>query len=278
MSLVSSDRGEAMAVEEEKTGVIRRGFEGPRFEQSPKWIRVRLGGSFIADSKRVQILFDPKRLPVYYFPTDDVVEGALETSGRADATDRGDRVYYDVVMGDRRARDGAWGFPEPTQPFSFLKGFVAFRWDAMDGWFEEDDEVFVHAKDPYHRIDVLRSTRHVRIEHAGVVLADSTRPVVLFETGLPPRFYLPKTDVRMDLLEPSSTLTKCPYKGEADHWSLRLDETLHEDIAWTYRLPSVEVSRIENLVCFYQERIDSVTVDGRKLESVQTPWSRRENV
>jgi len=264
-----------MAVEETKTGVIRRSFEGARFEPTAKWIRVRLGGTFVVDTKRARMLFDPKRLPVYYFSEDDVAEGALEPSGRREETERGDRVYYDVVAGDKRVHDGAWAFTDPTPPFSFLKGYVAFRWDAMDAWFEEDDEVFVHAKDPYHRIDVLHSSRHITVEHDGVVVADSRRPVLLFETGLPPRFYLPKVDVRMDLLEPSKTLTRCPYKGEADHWSLRMDGALHEDIAWTYRLPSVEVAKIENLVCFYQERVDGVTVDGEPLESVQTPWSRR---
>lgn len=266
-----------MTVEEEKAGVIRRGFEGTRFEQSPKWVRVRFGGRFIADSKRAHLLFEPRHLPVYYFPLEDVAHGALERSRRVEQTDKGARVFWHVAVGAARADDAAWSFPDPPEEHSALASFVSFEWDAMEAWFEEDDEVFVHPRDPYHRIDVLRSSRLVRVEHAGRVLADSARPVLLFETGLPPRYYIPKADVRLELLEASETRTRCPYKGEAEHWSARIGGALHPDVAWTYRLPAVEVSKIENLVCFYQERVDAMQVDGHWIERPATPWTRAGN-
>lgn len=259
---------------EDKRDVIRRGFEGVRFEPSSKRVRVMLDGSFIADSRRTHLLFDPRRLPVYFFPQSDVTDGTLAPSDRTEETDRGTRRYFHVTAGGRRVENAAWTLTDSPAGHPDLDAYVTFRWSAMDAWYEEDDEVFVHARDPYHRIDVLRSSRAVRVEHAGTVLAGSSRPVILFETGLPPRFYLPKTDVRLDILEPSSTRTACPYKGEADHWSARIDGALYEDLAWSYRLPLAEVGKIENLICFYQERVDVFEVDGERGEIPRTPWSK----
>jgi uncharacterized protein (DUF427 family) len=134
----------------------------------------------------------------------------------------------------------------------------------MDSWFEEDEEVFVHARDPYKRIDALRSSRHVRVEVDGVVLAESDHPTILFETSLPPRYYLPKVDVRMDLLEPTDTVTRCPYKGQARYWSARIGDRLEQDIAWSYPSPFPESQPVMALVCFYNERVDLI-VDGERL-------------
>jgi uncharacterized protein (DUF427 family) len=243
-----------MTVEDEKIG-LRRNFEGSRFEQSPKWVRVRSGGRFIADSRRVHMLFEPRRLPVYYFPIEDVLPDVLVPSRRD-----GNRQFFNVGS----APDARWTRDE-------WPGFVAFRWADMDQWFEEDEEVFVHARDPYHRVDVLRSTRHVQIELAGEMLADTKRPVLLFETGLPMRIYIPQSDVRMDLLEHSATRTECPYKGEADHWSTRQ----HEDIAWSYKIALPDVAKIQGLIAFYQERVSAVYIDGELQPELETPWARR---
>jgi uncharacterized protein (DUF427 family) len=141
-----------------------------------------------------------------------------------------------------------------------LRDHIRFDWGAMDAWFEEDEEVFTHARDPYRRIDALRSSRHVRVELDGVVLADSRRPTVLFETGLRPRYYLPKVDVRTDLLEPTDTVTSCPYKGQARYWSARVGERVERDVAWSYPTPLPESAPVAGLVCFYDERLD-VLVD-----------------
>jgi uncharacterized protein (DUF427 family) len=121
-------------------------------------------------------------------------------------------------------------------------------------------------------VDALRSSRHVRVEVDGVVLADSVRPTILFETSLPPRYYLPKVDVRMDLLEPTDTVSRCPYKGQARYWSARVGDTLVPDLAWSYPSPFPESAPVMGLVCFYNERVD-LTVDGERLDRPHTPFS-----
>ncbi len=131
----------------------------------------------------------------------------------------------------------------------------------MDAWYEEDDQVFVHPRDPNKRVDVLHSSRHVEVKLNGVVLADSHRPSLLFETGLPTRYDLPKADVRQDLLFPSETHTACPYKGVASYWSARLADNVFEDVAWEYPHPIPECTKIEHLVCFYPEKVEQ-SVDG----------------
>jgi uncharacterized protein (DUF427 family) len=132
----------------------------------------------------------------------------------------------------------------------------------------------VHPRDPYHRVDVLNSSRHVRVIVGGEAVADSRRPRILFETGLPMRLYLPRMDVRMDLLTPSETVTACPYKGRTVHFDLTRDGRTWSDIAWSYPFPIPECPKIENLVCFYDERVDAVEVDGETLAKPVTPWSK----
>jgi uncharacterized protein (DUF427 family) len=178
-----------------------------------------------------------------------------------------------VRVGDRAAEHAAWGYPAPPADRLGLRDHVAFEWPKMDAWFEEDDEVYVHARDPYKRVDVLHSSRHVRVVVAGEVVCDTRRPTLLFETGLPTRYYVPKTDVRMDLLEPTETETRCPYKGLASYYSVRIGSTVVRDIAWCYRHPIPECGKIENLVCFFDERVDAVYVDGQLEPRPRTRWS-----
>jgi uncharacterized protein (DUF427 family) len=261
-------------LEDQIQDVIQRGGRPVLFELWPRWVRVRFGGEWIADSKRVRLLIEPRRLPVFYFPEADVRTDLLRPSERKGASSQGKRVYHHVEAGGRRAGDAAWTFIEPSADHGFLAGHIGFYWEAMDAWFEEDDEVFVHPRDPYHRVDVCASSRHVRVLAGDEVLADSRRPHLLFETTLPTRYYMPKLDVRMDLLEPSSTRTRCPYKGEAVYWSARMPSCLIEDVCWSYPAPIPECPRIENLVCFFQERVDTVEVDGEVQPVPRTPWSR----
>jgi uncharacterized protein (DUF427 family) len=240
----------------------------------PRRVRATFGGETIADSTRTVLLLEPRRLPVYYFPREDVRAGALVPSERReDSPAKGEASFWHVRAGDRHADDAAWSYSDPPGPAAGLADHVAFYWDAMDAWFEEDDEVFVHPKDPYHRVDVLNSSRHVRVEIDGVTVADSHRPRLLFETGLPTRYYLPKVDVRMDLLEPSDTVTRCPYKGITEHLSARIGGRVVDDVAWVYATPLPESTKIENLVCFYNERVD-LHVDGELQDRPKTPWSR----
>jgi uncharacterized protein (DUF427 family) len=238
-----------------------------RIESSPRWVRAYFGGVAVADSKRVLLVWEPRRFAIYWFPTSDVRMDLLTAAGGSAATQR-----WTLRVGDRVAESAAWSYPEQGPQLARLEGHIAFYWKQMDAWYEEDDEVFVHARDPYHRVDVLDSSRQVRVEVDGQVIAESSRPRLLFETGLPTRYYLHKQDVRMDLMVPTTTTSQCPYKGVASYWSLRSGETLMPDIAWAYPLTIAECPRIENLVSFFNERVD-LFVDGELQPRPKTPWS-----
>jgi uncharacterized protein (DUF427 family) len=149
---------------------------------------------------------------------------------------------------------------------------VRFDWGAMSEWLEEDEPVYTHPRSPYTRIDILASSRHVRVELDGVTVADSRSPRILFETGLPARYYLPLTDVRTDLLTPSDTHTSCPYKGTAAYWSVDTGTRVHKDVVWIYRTPLPESQKIAGLACFYNERVE-VFVDGEKQSRPKSPFS-----
>lgn len=253
----------------------QQGRVGPApMEPSPRRVRVFLGGVPIADSTRVLLVRDGRRPPVYYFPADDTRLDLMTPSDRHTHSDVfGEASYHTFRAGDRVAEHAAWDYPGPPAPFTRLANHIAFVWKEMDAWFEEDDEVFVHPRDPYHRVDVLHSSRYVKIVVGGETVADTHRPRLLFETGLPTRYYLPKLDVRMDLLEPSETTTRCPYKGEATYWSVRIGDRLIPDLVWSYPAPIPECPKIENLLCFFDERVDAIYVDGEAMPRPRTPWS-----
>ncbi len=244
-----------------------------RTEPNHRRVRVFFGGEAVADSRRTLYLFETAHLPVYYFPRDDVRFDLLEpTSHQTHCPYKGDASYYTVVAGGQRYENAVWAYPDPIDEVPELRDYVAFYWEQADAWYEEDDEVFKHARDPYHRVDVLNSSRHVQVLVDGVVIAESHRPRLLFETSLPVRYYLPKLDVRLDLLEPSPTRTRCPYKGEAAYWSVRVGDDLHEDIVWGYPAPIPEAPKIENLLAFFNEKVD-IVVDGVPQERPVTHWS-----
>ena len=242
----------------------------PRVEPSPRWVRVRAGEVEIANSRRALLLsrYGPGKLPTYCFPAADVRTDLLSRAGE----DSDGEVPYDVVAGDFVVAGGATLFTDPPSPLQAVAGHWTFAWDTGLTWLEEALEVNVHARDPGKRVDVLPSERHIKVEIDGVLVAESRRPHALFETSLPTRWYLPMEDVRQDVLVPSATVTRCPYKGKATYWSAQIGDRLHLDVAWTYRDPVVECPRIRGLVCFFNERVD-LTVDGEPWERPQTPWS-----
>jgi uncharacterized protein (DUF427 family) len=253
----------------------RRGDDHPVWtEPCPRRVRVFLQGVPVADSTRALLLLEARHLPVYYFPPEDVRRDLLEPTDKSTHCPyKGDASYWSVRVGERVARNAVWSYQDPLPGRDDIKGYLAFYWHRMDAWFEEDDEVFVHPRDPYHRVDVLSSSRHVRVAVAGETVADTRRPWLLFETGLPTRYYIPKADVRMDLLVPTDSQTRCPYKGKARYWSARVGDVVEEDIAWSYPFPIPECPKIANLVCFYNERAD-IWVDGELQPRPDTPWSR----
>jgi uncharacterized protein (DUF427 family) len=243
-----------------------------QFEPTARRVRVMFGGATIADSRAVMLMIEKRRLAVYYFPIKDVRQDLLvETDYRGQHAGRGEATFYSVKVGNKVAEKAAWRYLNPERPE--LKDYIAFYWDKMDAWFEEDDEVFVHPRDPYHRVDVLNSSRHVKVIVGGEVVAESRRPRLLFETGLPVRYYIPKVDVRLDLLMPTNTSTRCPYKGKASYWSVNVKGKEFKDIVWGYPAPIPECSKIENLLCFYDEKVDAVYVDGEQQQRPVTPWS-----
>ncbi len=245
-----------------------------KLEPSPRWVRAIFANVAIADSRRVMLMHEARHLPVYYFPIDDVrMDLLVPTEHRTHCSLKGEASYWSIKVGDRVAENAAWSYPDPVPGCPDIKGYIAFYWNAMDAWYEEDDEVFVHPRDPFHRVDVLHSSRHVRVIVAGETVAETRRPRLLFETGLPTRYYIPKQDVRMDLLIPSETKTSCPYKGTASYWSVKLGDIIVKDIGWSYPFPIPECPKIENLISFFNERADAIYVDGELIPVPRTPWS-----
>jgi uncharacterized protein (DUF427 family) len=252
-------------------------FELPRtkgliyFEDSPRRIRARLGGETVVDSRHAKLLHEHGHLPVYYFPREEVRMDLLVPSDkRTRCPYKGEASYWSVHANGKIAEDAVWEYPEPIEDAPPLAGYLAFYWHKMDEWFEEDEPAIVHARDPYHRVDVVPTSRHVRVSVGGEVLAESQRTLALFETGLPTRWYFPREDVRMDLLEPSDSRTGCAYKGFASYWSVG-DE---QDLVWSYAEPRREVEPIRDLLAFYGERVD-IEVDGEPQERPVTQWSHR---
>ena len=187
--------------------------------------------------------------------TTDVVEGVLVDEGVSQHSPRGDTALHGIRVGDVHRRHAAKVLG--TSKVDGLDHTVRFEWSALDAWFEEDEQVFVHPRNPYTRVDALRSTRTVRVELDGVVLAESSSPVLVFETGLPTRYYLNRLDVDYAHLVPSDTVTACPYKGTTSgYWSARHRRATYRDIAWAYDFPTRELLPIAGLIAFYNEKVD----------------------
>ena len=243
-------------------------------EPTPRWVRVRAGDRVVADSRRALLLswYGPGMLPTYCLPAADVASDLLVPAADPGPGLGGVTVPHDVRAGRTTLAGVAHLFRDPPPPLAALDGHWTFAWEAGLRWYEEALEVRVHARDPHKRVDVVPSERHVQVAVGGTVVADSRRPHALFETGLPTRWYLPPEDVDQAPLEPSETVTMCPYKGTARYWSVRVGDALHHDLAWSYPEPVVECPRIAGLVCFFNERVD-LTVDGEPVERPRTPWS-----
>lgn len=209
-------------------------------ESYPRRVRAFLRGQVVLDSERGWMLHAPGHLPALWFPAEDIDAAALPEAALQD-------------------------FAAGQDPIATaLTGFRSLAPGAADRWFLEDEPVYAHIRDPYHRVDVVSSHRHVVVEHAGTVIADSTRPKMLFETGLPPRYYLPWADVRLELLELSDTVSECPYKGDGQHWNLRIGDQHLADAAWSLPHPLPEGIPAAEHVSFYQDKV-TVTVDGVRL-------------
>ncbi|HET7326844.1 MAG TPA: DUF427 domain-containing protein [Nocardioidaceae bacterium] len=223
------------------------------FETFPRRVRAVFAGETIADTTDGKLLHESGHLPVLYIPDADLREDLLVPSGHTTYCPfKGDAAYWSPTVGDTVADNAVWAYPEPRGEASWLRGHKAFSWDAMEAWYDEDERVEGHLRDPYHRVDVRRTSRHVRVLHGDDVLAETDRAVLLSETGLPNMFYLPPEDVRADRLVRSVTSTVCPYKGTASYWSLAAGDggVRVADVAWCYPDPLENALKARGYLCF----------------------------
>lgn len=241
-------------------------IDGPQhrmfFDAFPRRIHAFFGGELVLDSLRAMLLHESNLMVALYVPREDVLATLTSTEHSTHCPFKGDASYWNVEAGGHRAENAVWGYLEPQPEASWLAGYVAFYWDAMDAWFDEDEETRGHARDPYTRIDVRRTSRPVELLIHGDVIAETRRALVLSEGHLPNRFYIPREDVPAELLEVSPTHTYCPYKGEASY----LDVAGVKDGAWYYPEPYYGVKLIQDHLAFHGEGL-TVRVAGEPIDT-----------
>lgn len=257
------------------TGVYRdypaMAAEVNRVEPAPRRVRGWLGGEQIFDTSRARYVWEWPNYPQYYIPVGDIGERFLIDEGRQQQRQQGIARRFGLHAGGVQRPGAAWVFTD--EAIEGISGTVRFRWDGLDAWYEEDEQIFVHPRNPYVRVDALRSHRHVRVELDGLTLAESHTPILVFETGLPTRYYLDRTDVALEHLRQTDTQAACPYKGvTTGYWSFapsgrepRAARKEHRDVAWCYDFPTRQLLPIAGLIAFYNEKVDLV-VDGVRLE------------
>ncbi|WP_433893775.1 DUF427 domain-containing protein [Streptomyces sp. CA-111067] len=234
------------------------------WEPRERRVRAARGETVVVDSLRAVLVWEPGRpVPLYAFPREDVRTDLLRPAADPDTgAHSGSETFYDLVLDGETIANAAWTFPVDE-----LSDYVSFEWSwrpggGLDHWYEEDEEIFIHPRDPYSRVDALASSRHVQVEIDGVLVADTHSPVLLFETRLPVRYYIPREDVRLDLFTPTDHHTGCPYKGTAEYWSLTAAaDTVPANLAWSYPDPLPAVRSVRGMIAFYNEAVD-ITVDG----------------
>ena len=241
-----------------------------RTEPGHKRVRAYLHGQLVVDTTRPTLVWERPYYPTYYLPLADVRAELVATGAVDSSPSRGEGQVFDVRVPGATAVAAARRYPDSA--LEALRDLVRLDWDAMTEWLEEDEPVYTHPRDPYTRVDILTSSRRVRVEIDGVTVAESDRPTILFETGLPPRYYLPLSHLRTELLRPSATTSHCPYKGTATYWSVDTGQAVHADAVWTYRAPLPESQKVIGLACFYNERVD-IYVDGVLEERPRTHFS-----
>jgi uncharacterized protein (DUF427 family) len=230
---------------------------------SPKRLRIKVGDIIVADTIAGLVMQESDHLPVYYFPIRDVREEFLMASATTtESPFKGTATHYSINTGVTLVEDAGWRYLEPVKGCPPIADYMAFYWNKMNHWYEEDEEVFVHARDPFRRIDCLPSSRHVEVVVDGEIAADSRRAMFLFETGMPTRYYLPIADTRLDLLSPSRYISRCPYKGISNYYHLTVKGKRRENMVWYYPEPVLEVTQIKGLVSFYNEFVDRILIDG----------------
>jgi uncharacterized protein (DUF427 family) len=238
-------------------------IEGPAHKllmrDFPRRIRATFGGQTVVDSTGAVLLYETGLPPQVYVPIEDIRADLIETTDHHTYCPfKGTASYWTVNAGGQHAENAIWSYPEPNAEAAWLQGYAGFYTGAMDEWYDEDERVEGHLRDPYHRVDVRRSSRPVRVLLGDAVLAETNRPLLLSETGLPNRFYIPAEDVRQDLLEPSDTHTVCPYKGTASYWSVTTDGRKLTDAVWSYPRAEGDAAAVSGYLSFLH---DDLTVE-----------------
>jgi uncharacterized protein (DUF427 family) len=236
-------------------------------EPAPRRVRGYFDGTLVFDTTRAHYVWEIAYYPQYYIPMADVGMEYLQDENHVQKLRFGTSRLYSLTSPER-----IWKSAARLYDSGPVAGSIRFEWDALD-WFEEDEPIIGHPRNPYIRVDALRSHRHIRVELDGVVLAETHSPVLLFETGLPTRYYIDRTDVAFSHLETSKTQTICPYKGiTSQYWTARLGEAVYPDLAWTYDYPLREVAPIAGMIAFYNEKLD-IFVDGTRLSRPLTHFA-----
>jgi uncharacterized protein (DUF427 family) len=254
-------------------GFVKNPDRDIHFETSPRRVRVKLNGEWIADSTDMVLMYESGHLPVYYFPVKDM---RLELLHPTDHTSycqyKGVASYWSIRAGGQESENAVWTYQEPYDEMTAinLQDYCAFYWDRVDHWYEEDEEIFVHPRDPHKRIDIVPSSRAVKVVLGGKTVAETTRARFLFETDLPTRYYIPTKDICTDILNVSDLSTQCPYKGVASYQSAEVGKVYFKNIVWVYPHPVPECSKIKDLLCFYNEKVDAIFIDGVETEKPVT--------
>ncbi|KXL50539.1 hypothetical protein M433DRAFT_2260 [Acidomyces richmondensis BFW] len=261
---------------------LKLGTDGPvKVFPTSRMVKILYNGSYILQTTQARFVWEHPFYPQFYVPKAGLLESTKQghlqiAEGETfQSSPNGPPLAQQLTLrvGDK-STDNVLAFSDHLSgPAAELRGLVKIDFASMDQWFEEDTPVFVHPKDPFKRVDILQSTRHVRVLVDGKVVADAHSSMHLYETGLPCRYYLPLTSVDASVLRPSRTRTRCPYKGEAEYYSIEVDGKLHEDVVWYYKSPTLESSMITGLVCFYNEKVD-IELDGVKLEQPDTHFGK----
>jgi len=235
-------------------------IEGPAhrllMHEFPRRLRAVYAGETVLDTTSAMLLHETGLLAQSYIPFGDIREDLLkQTDHHTYCPFKGTASYWSVVVGDRVAENAIWAYPEPNPEAEWLRGYAGFYWAAMDAWYDEDDLAEGHLRDPFHRVDVRSSSRRVTVRAGGTVVAETTRPLLLSETSLPNRFYVPREDVRLDMLAPSETYTVCAYKGTASYWSVAVDGRTLADAVWSYPEANGDAAAVSGYLSFAHDEL-----------------------
>jgi uncharacterized protein (DUF427 family) len=226
----------------------------------PRRLRAVVGDSTLVDTRNAMLLHESNILPVAYIPLDGVDMTLLRATDQSTHCPfKGDASYWSIVAGDRTEENAVWGYLNPHEDAKWLDGYVAMYWDSIDAWFDEDEQVHGHLRDPYHRVDIRPTSSKVTVTVGGVVVAESSSTMLLSETGFPNRHYIPAADISRDLFTKSETTTHCPYKGDTEYWSLVGGAA---DVAWSYPAPLVESTRVGAHWSFLGDDVEVTITDG----------------